>query len=374
MIEVAEANGIYITDIHGKTYADLNSGYSVSALGHGHPDVIEAIRNQAGKYLHTSVYGEHIQSPQVRYAEALTGHLDPSLNCVFFVNSGAECVEGAMKLAKRITGRHCIIACENAYHGSTHGADSLRSDISYINAFMPLLPGIRHIRFGELTDLSMITTETAGVIIEPIQAEAGIMLPPEGYLAALRNRCNEVGALLILDEIQTGMGRTGSFCAHQQFGVVPDILLLAKALGFGLPLGAIVSRKTNLDVFTRNPELGHLTTFGGNPLCCCAGLAGLRALIDGNYISEVTKKHDLFKEFLVHPGIQEIRGMGLLLAVELVPEISVPKLVNLLREHGIITDMFLFEEHALRVAPPLTISQDDINASCSVILQVLDML
>jgi acetylornithine/succinyldiaminopimelate/putrescine aminotransferase len=372
MLEIDHASGIYLVDTSGKRYVDLNSGYCVSALGHCHPEVVAAIQDQSASYLHTSVYGEHIQTPQVRLAQKLTAQLDPSLDCVFFVNSGAEAVEGAMKLAKRVTGRPEIIACHKAYHGSTQGADSLRSDLEYTNAFMPLLPGIRHVSFSDHDGLEAISTNTAAVIIEPVQGEAGVRLPGSAYLKALRETCSEKGALLVFDEIQTGMGRTGSFCAHQQYGVVPDILLLAKALGAGMPLGAIVSTQPHLKSFTFNPPLGHLTTFGGHPVCCAAGLAGLNVLVDSGLLAEVHFKANQFVTRLRHPAIKEIRHSGLLMAVEMTDGISSEFVCRKLFEDGIITDNFLFDDRSFRIAPPLIITEEEITTVCDTILRVLD--
>lgn len=370
LVEVERASGIHIYDTQGKEYVDLNSGYCVSALGHCHPKVVAAVQEQAGSYMHTSVYGEHVQSPQVRLAQLLTAQLDASLDTVFFCNSGAEAVEGAMKLAKRATGRYEIVACRNAYHGSTQGADSLRSDLDYIGAFLPLLPGIRHMRFNEVADLDTITKQTACVIMEPVQAEAGVRLPSPNYLKAVRERCDETGALLVLDEIQTGMGRTGKFCAHQHHGVAPDILLLAKALGAGLPLGAIISRHALLHQFTHDPSLGHLTTFGGNPVSCAAALAALEVMLETHLVDAVEKKATHLVAQLQHPAIHEIRHSGLLMGIDL--RKPAEPVVRALAAEGIITDHFLFDPNAFRIAPPLIISEQEIGMICERILRVLD--
>ncbi len=372
MVEVDHAEGIYLFDTSGKRYTDLNSGYCVSAMGHCHPRVVAAIQEQAARYMHTSVYGEHIQSPQVRLAELLASLLDASLDNVFFVNSGAEAVEGAMKLARRVTGRPEIVSCHKSYHGSTQGADSLRSDIEYTSAFMPLLPGIRHLHFSASEDLDRITSETAAVILEPVQSEAGVRLPAPGYLQALRRRCDEVGALLIFDEIQTGMGRTGVMFAYQQYGVIPDILLLAKALGGGMPLGALISRSTLLDQFTHDPAFGHLTTFGGHPVCCAAALAALETLIEGDYLNGVEEKSRHFLSRLQHPVIREVRAAGLLMAVELGPEVSLGHFVRHAQDRGIVTDQFLFDVHSFRIAPPLIITHSQIDETCDQLLGLLD--
>jgi acetylornithine/succinyldiaminopimelate/putrescine aminotransferase len=372
MLEVERAEGIYLYDPSGTRYVDLNSGYCVSALGHGHPAVVEAVHVQASRYMHTSAFGEHVQSPQVRFAEKLHRVLDESLDCVFFVNSGSEAVEGAMKLAKRVTGRHEIVAAHNAYHGSTQGADSLRSDIEYIDAFMPLLPGIRHVRFSDFEDLASITQHSAAVIIEPVQGEAGVRLPAPGYLEALRARCTEMGALLIFDEIQTGMGRTGHMFAHQGYGVTPDILLLAKALGGGMPLGAFISNKQYLDAFSRDPELGHLTTFGGHPVCCAAGLAAMEVMMVGSLLAGVHERTAQFVAGLEHDAVDEIRHAGLLMAVELKADIDAGEFVSRARDHGIITDQFLFHPQAFRIAPPLIITKEEVNMVCQSIRRALD--
>ena len=373
MLEPHHASGIYIYDTNGKAYVDLNSGYCVSVLGHCYPEVVEAVRIQAATYMHTTVYGEHIQSPQVKLAHLLTEQLDQSLDCVYFVNSGAETVEGAMKLAKRVTWRSEIIACHNAYHGSTQGADSLRSDLSYTSAFMPLLPGMRYIHFSNFDDLRHITRETAGVIIEPVQGEGGVRLPLPGYLQALRRRCNETGTMLIFDEIQTGMGRTGHLFAHQEYGVVPDVLLLAKSLGGGMPLGAIVSRKIFLDTFAHNPELGHLTTFGGHPVSCAAALATLEVLLEKDYVSSVQTRADQFISKLKHPAIREIRNLGLMMAVELQHDISMTDVLHKALENGILSDFFMFDNHSFRIAPPLIITAEEVDMICEKLLTILRM-
>ncbi len=374
LLEVDHASGIYIYDVKGMPYVDLNSGYCVSVLGHCHPRVVAAVQNQAATYMHTTVYGEHIQSPQVLLAKKLTEQLDSSLDCVFFVNSGAEAVEGAMKLAKRVTGRHEIIACHHAYHGSTQGADSLRSDIDYTSAFMPLLPGIRNIHFSSFDDLDLINEATAAVLIEPIQGEAGVRIADPGYLQALRKRCDETGALLMFDEIQTGMGRTGRFCAHQHDNIVPDVLLLAKSLGGGMPIGAFISRKTYLNQFTHNPVLGHLTTFGGHPVSCAAALATLEELLEKDFISKAELHAQRFISRLQHPKIREIRNVGLMMAVELQHDISLADFMHHALDHGILTDWFLFDKRSFRIAPPLIITEEEIDFVCDRLIDILDRL
>ena len=374
MLEADHASGIYIYDTSGKKYIDLNSGYCVSVLGHCHPAVVEAVKIQASNYMHTTVYGEHIQAPQVRLAKTLTEQLEPSLDCVYFVNSGAEAVEGAMKLAKRATRRYEIIACHKAYHGSTQGADSLRSDIEYTSAFMPLLPGIRNMQFSSIDDLRMITDATAAVVIEPIQGEGGVRIPDPAYLQALRKRCDETGALLIFDEIQTGLGRTGTLFAHQRYGVMPDILLLAKSLGGGMPLGAFISKKEILHTFTHDPMLGHLTTFGGHPVCCAAALATLEVLLNDDLISTVEFRGQQFRTRLQHPMIKEIRNVGLMMAVELREDVSTTEFIRRAFDRGILTDCFLFDDRSFRIAPPLIITAEEIALVCDTLLETFESM
>ncbi|HLF64532.1 MAG TPA: aspartate aminotransferase family protein [Saprospiraceae bacterium] len=374
MLEPERASGIYIYDVSGNPYVDLNSGYCVSVLGHCHPRVVEAVQKQAAIYMHTTVYGEHIQSPQVQLAKKLTEQLDPSLNCVFFVNSGAEAVEGAMKLAKRVTGRYEIVACHKAYHGSTQGADSLRSDLEYTSAFMPLLPGIRNIHFSNFDDLKHITETTAAVLIEPVQGEAGVRIPAPGYLQSLRKRCDETGALLIFDEIQTGMGRTGHLFAYQRYGVVPDVLLLAKSFGGGMPLGAFISRKSLLNEFTHDPALGHLTTFGGHPVSCAAALATLEELLEGDYMAAVESRAQRFISQLQHPMIREIRNVGLMMAVELSEGISLTDFIRQVFDHGVLTDWFLFDNRSWRISPPLIMNEEEIDMACERLIGILEVM
>lgn len=372
MLEISHAQGMYIYDTSGKKLIDLNSGISVSSLGHCHPNVVKAIQNQAQTYMHTMVYGEHIQAPQVKYATELCSHLDSSLNAVYFVNSGSEAVEGAMKLAKRYTGRYELISCKNAYHGSTQGSEALRSDDEFLRAFMPGLPGIRHIEFNNHDELSKITEKTAAVILEPVQAEAGVKLPSSEYLSAVRKRCNEVGALMILDEIQTGFGRTGHLFAHHKYNVVPDVLLIAKSMGGGLPIGAFVADKSIMDSFAKNPMLGHITTFGGNPVCCASALATLHTLVDDKIIEQVLAKEKLIRSLLVHPIIKEVRSSGLMMSVQLTKRKYLKHVVSKTIEIGALIDYFLFNNTSFRLAPPLIISEDQIHEGCSILLQAMD--
>ena len=374
MLEIERGEGMYLYDTKGKAYMDLIAGIGVSALGHRHPSVIQAIHNQADKYLHTLVYGEFVLAPQVQYATLLTQNLPPSLDSVYFTNSGAEATEGAMKLAKRCTGRSEIIAMRNAYHGSTHGALSLNSDDYFTQAFRPLLPDIKHITFDCDWCLREITERTAAVVVETVQAESGITTPSVFYLKKLRERCTETGALLILDECQAGLGRTGTLWAFEQYGFVPDILTLAKGFGGGLPLGAFIASKQMMDALTNNPVLGHITTFGGHPLSCAAGLATFKVLLETDLIRKVKEKETLFKTLLVHPEIKAVRSAGLWLAVELKDFNVLQKTIQHCLEKGLITDWFLFNNKSLRIAPPLIITNAEIERACHIILSSLDAL
>jgi len=372
MLEIDRAEGSYLFDKNGKAYLDLISGIGVSALGHRHPVIVEAVKAQLDRYLHTLVYGEYILAPQVQLAKLLADHLPDPLDNVYFVNSGSEATEGAMKLAKRFTGRSEIIACRNAYHGSTQGAASLMSPTTFSQAFYPLLPGISHIDFNEEEDLHKITSNTACIVLETVQAESGICLPANGYLKKLRQRCDETGTLLVLDEVQAGYGRTGSLWAFEQYGIVPDILLLAKGMGGGMPIGAFVSSKETMGVLAHDPPLGHLTTFGGHPVSCAAGVATLQVLLEEKHIGKVNVKEQLFRQLLVHPEIKEIRSAGLLMAIELESFDKLQAVQKHCLANGVITDWFLFNEFSLRIAPPLNISKEDIKVACQAILAALD--
>lgn len=370
-LEIVSADGNYQYDTKGKKYLDLISGIAVSNLGHNHPEIKKAITTQLDSHLHLMVYGEFVQSPQVKLATALSEILPENLSSVFFTNSGSEAVEGALKLAKRFTGRTEIISCKNAYHGATHGALSIIGSEEWKNSFRPLLPDVKQLLFNHWEDLSEITEKTACVIIEPVQGEAGVRIGNVYYLEALRKKCNETGTLLIFDEIQSGFGRTGKFFAFEHFGVIPDILLLGKALGGGLPLGAFISSKEIMDSLQTNPVLGHITTFGGHPLSCAASLAALEILKREKWISEAEEKGDLFKELLVHPEIIEVRGIGLMLAVEMRDFDYVQKVIKKCIKKGLITDWFLFSDNSLRIAPPLTITIDEVRKAIEIILQSL---
>lgn len=371
-LEIVKAEGCKMWDINGKEYIDLIAGISVCNVGHRHPEVIAAIKNQLDNYMHVMVYGEVVQSPQTAYAKLLTDNLPASLNSVFYTASGTEASEGAMKLAKRYTGRTEIVAFKNSYHGSTQGALSIIGDEYWRNAFRPLLPGVSHLNFNSFDDLELITEETACVIAETIQAEAGVIIPKNDWLKALQKKCNQTGALLVLDEIQCGFGRNGTLWAFQQFNVTPDILLLGKALGGGMPLGAFIADKKIMDSFTNNPVLGHINTFGGHPVCCAAGLAAMKVLLEENLISLVKEKENLFLDKLIHPKIKSIGSRGLMLAVEFESFEDNKKIIDTLIERGIFTDWFLFTPQCMRIVPPLAISPDEINKACEIILNCLD--
>jgi acetylornithine/N-succinyldiaminopimelate aminotransferase len=372
MLEITKAEGVYLFGPNGEKYIDLISGVSVSNTGHRHPKVVEAVKNQVDAYLHLMVYGEMIQSPQVRYAERLASVLPRNLGCCYFVNSGSEAIEGALKLAKRFTGRSKIVYFANSYHGSTHAALSIQGSETYRNAFRPLLPDTWEIAFNDFESLDIIDRKTACVVVEPIQAEAGVILPAKGFLDEIRKMCSETGALLVFDEVQTGFGRTGKMFAIDRFGVVPDILVLAKALGGGMPLGAFISSNEIMNSLVTNPPLGHITTFGGHPVCCAAGLASLEVLIDENLVAGCESKSSIFRKQLVHPLVKEIRGKGLLLAAELgKPELT-RYVISHAPEHGIVLDYFLFCPGAFRIAPPLIISDDEITDACSRLKVLLD--
>lgn len=372
LLEISSAKGIYMTGTDGKQYMDLISGVSVSNTGHCHPAVVEAVKKQAETYMHLMVYGEIIQSPQVQYAERLTGILPKSLDNVYFVNSGSEAVEGALKLAKRYTGRSRMIFFRNAYHGSTHGPLSVQGSEKFRNAFCPLLPDTF---MGEINDdnsVNLIDDKTACVIIEPVQGEAGVIGAEKLFLEKLRKRCDETGALLIFDEVQTGFGRTGTMFAFERSMIIPDILLLAKALGGGMPLGAFISSHEIMSSLVSNPVLGHITTFGGHPVCCAAGLASLEVILGEDLVKMSIAKSDIFRKELHHPLITEIRGTGLLLAVQLRHPAYIPYCIAHCPEYGIILDYFLFNENAFRIAPPLIISEEEIRLACAQLIKLLE--
>ncbi|MEP7238707.1 MAG: aspartate aminotransferase family protein [Ferruginibacter sp.] len=373
-LEIVKAEGCQLFDADGKAYIDLIGGISVCNVGHRHPKVIEAIKKQLDDYLHIMVYGELVQSPQVQYAKMLTSRLPASLNSVFFTASGSEATEGAMKLAKRYSNCTQIISFKNSYHGSTQGALSVMGSEYWQQAFRPLLPDVLQMNYNSFEDLENITERTACVIAETIQAEAGVLVPQNGWLKALRKKCDDTGTLLILDEIQCGFGRNGTLWAFEQFDVVPDILLLGKALGGGMPLGAFVADKKIMDSFTHDPILGHINTFGGHPVCCAAGLAAFNVLLDEKLVEGVNKKEAIFISLLNHPEIKAVRSRGLMMAVEFADFDMNKKVIDALILAGVFTDWFLFAANCLRVVPPLTISEEEIILACNIICDVLDAL
>ncbi len=371
-LEIEKAVGIYLYDTSGKKYIDLISGIGVSALGHCHPRIVKAIQTQATKYAHTLVYGEFIQAPQVQLAKYVVDLLPQNLNSVYFTNSGTEATEGAMKLAKRFTGRTQIISCYNSYHGSTQGALSLLGDEYFKSAFRPLLPDTRQIRYNNFDDINFITKKTAAIFLEPVQAEAGVIIPSKDYLQAVRNRCDETGTLLVFDEIQTGCGRTGSFFRFETENVMPDILLLAKGFGGGLPLGCFIASKEIMQVLTNNPVLGHITTFGGNAICCAASLACLQEIEGQKLYQHVEEKAALFLQFLQHKSIKKITNCGLMMAVHLDNFDNLRKVIDVCLENGLVTDWFLFADNCMRISPPLIITEDEIRVSCDIINKALE--
>ncbi len=378
LIEVARAEGSFFYTPEGKRYFDLVAGVSVSNVGHGNSEVIAAVQKQAADYMHIMVYGEMVERPQVEYARRIAELLPGALDCVYFVSSGAEAVEVALKLAKRYTGRTELISMRRAYHGSTHGAMSMMGapeGEEWKAAFRPLLPDTRAIEFNSFDELQHITERTAGVLCEVVQGEAGVRLPNPEWLHALRERCSEVGALLIFDEIQTGMGRTGEMFASAKYGVTPDVVCLAKAFGGGMPLGGVAANSKILDSFTNNPCLGHITTFGGHPVCCAAGLASLNYLINNNIVEQVEAKGELFERLLAdHPHVKEIRRSGLLMAVELGSSERLYAMMDMFKQMGIMSDWFLYCDTAFRISPPLTISEGEIEECCTIIRRALDRL
>lgn len=361
LLEVERASGMFIYTTDGKKYLDLNSGISVSSLGHCHPAVVEAVQEQVGKHMHTMVYGEHIHQPQVAYASLLTKQLPDNLSKVYFVMTGTEAVEVAIKLGRRKTGRYEIIAAKNAYHGSTYGAEALRSDLDFTASFAPGMPGVRHIQFNDFNDVNRITGETAAVIMEPVQAESGVNPPRNDYLQAVKKRCEEVGALLVFDEIQTGSGRTGSLFAFQKYNVVPDIMTIAKGIGGGMPIGAVVSSEEILKVLTKNPALGHITTFGGHPVSCAAAHATLSTLLESNLIENVERKANKLIKGIQHEIVKEIRNSGLMIGVELTHRKYLKHVIAHMLEQGALIDNFLFNDRSFRLAPPLIIDDETID-------------
>lgn len=371
-LEIVKASGMYMWDADGKKILDLIAGISVCNVGHSHPAVVKAIKDQAEQYMHLLVYGELIQSPQVAFATLLTEHLPKSLDCVYFTNSGSEAVEGAMKVAKRFTGRTEIIAFNKSYHGSTQGAMSMMGDESWRNAYRPLLPDIQHLEYNSFDAIDSITSRTACVVAETVQAEAGVLVPQKEWLQALRKKCTETGTLLVLDEIQCGLGRNGTLWAFEQFGIIPDILLLGKALGGGMPMGAFISSHDIMWTLTNRPILGHMTTFGGHPVICAAGMAGFKALLEEDLISKVKAKEQLFHQYLKHPAIRAVRSLGLMMAVEFDSFVTNKKVIDYCIDKGLLTDWFLFAPECLRIAPPLIINEVEIKQACDLILEAIN--
>ena len=371
-IHIKKAKGCKLWDNNGKEYIDLIAGISVCNIGHRNSSVTKAIKKQLDNYLHVLVYGEMIESPQVQYATMLAENLPASLNSVYFTNSGAEAVEGAMKLAKRATGRTQVVAFKKSYHGSTQGALSIIGDEFWRNAFRPLLPGVLHAEYNSYKTLDDINAQTACVIMETIQAERGIISPSAEWIKAVRQKCNETGALLIIDEIQAGFGRCGTLWAFEQYNIIPDILLLGKALGGGMPLGAFIADRQLMLKLAADPVLGHITTFGGHPVCCAAGLAAFKYLLKKNIPGKVNKKEALFRTLLRHPKITAVRSRGLLIAIEFSSFDINKKVIDYCIENGVLTDWFLFAPNCMRIAPPLTIDEDEIQIACEIILKGIE--
>ena len=374
LIDIEKAEGVYLYAPDGKKYIDLISGIAVSNVGHRHPKVVQAIKDQLDKHLHVMVFGEYVQSSPNLLAEKLVSLLPHNLNCCYFTNSGTEANEGALKLAKRYTGRKEIISFRGAYHGSTHGSLSVSGNEVKKFAFRPLLPDVKFIQFNNHNDLYKISEKTACVIVETIQGDAGVRIPKKEYLRALRDRCSEAGALLVFDEIQTGIGRTGKMFAFEHFGVVPDILTTAKALGGGLPIGAFISSFEIMNTLTHSPMLGHITTFGGNPVCCASALATIEVIEEENLLAEVENKGKLFEELLKHPRIKEVRRKGLMFAFEFETVEEVAKIVEQCLKNGVICFWFLSCPNSFRIAPPLTISEKEIKESCKIIREAIESL
>jgi acetylornithine/N-succinyldiaminopimelate aminotransferase len=373
-LEIERAKGIYLYGPNGQKWIDFISGICVMNVGHGAPEVLEAVEKQSKAYLHTMVYGEAIQAPQVELADFLIRELDSRLDRVYFTNSGAEATEGALKIAKKFTGRAELISCFGAYHGSTHGALSVGGNPKKKVGYGPMLPQVKHIRFNSVEDLSQITEKTAAFIVEPIQGTGGIILPEPGYFQTVRERCDETGTLLIMDEIQTGYGRVGEKFAHHLYEVEPDILLLAKSLGGGIPLGAFISRTEIFEVIQQNPVLGHITTFGGNPLSCAAGLASFQKIVDEDIIAQIPAKEQILHQRLVHPSIKLIRGAGLLYAMLFEDYAFAEGMRRALLKAGLVTLGFINIDNGLRIAPPLTITEAELHHCCDIIIETLDHL
>ncbi len=372
MLEIERAEGVMMYGADGKSYIDLISGIGVSNIGHRHPRVLEALKAQMDRFLHLMVYGEFVQTPQIELAQALRKTLPEHLTHVYLLNSGSEAIEGALKLAKRYTGRHELISCHNAYHGSSHGALSVTGDEGFKRKFRPLLPGVSHIHYGAYSQLDQITEQTAAVIIETVQGEAGVNYACKQYFAALREQCNKTGTLLILDEIQCGFGRTGKFWAFEHFDVLPDILVSAKGMGGGMPIGAFISSEKIMRVLKDKPILGHITTFGGHPMSAVAAKATVDTILEEHLLDEVERKANLFHQYLQHPKIKQIRNKGLLMAVEFESFEVLKPIIDKAIELGVLTDWFLFNNRSMRIAPPLIISDKEIKKACAIITQAIE--
>jgi acetylornithine/N-succinyldiaminopimelate aminotransferase len=372
-LEVESANGSYITDVNGKQYLDFVAGVSSCTLGHSNPIITNAIKEQLEKYTHVMVYGEYIQSPQYKLAKLLADNLPENLSTTYFVNSGAEAIEGAMKLAKRATGRSEIISCKDSYHGSTQGALSIMGNEEYKAKYRPLLPSCNQIIFSDVESLVNITKQTAAVVIEPIQGGTGFVTPSNNFLQKVREKCNETQTLLIFDEIQTCFGRLGNLFGFEKYEVIPDILCIAKGMGGGMPIGAFISSWELMNLLTFEPKLGHITTFGGHPVNCAASLATLEYLLSSDIMSKIDKKEQLFRTHLKHPKIKEIRGKGLMLAIEFEDKELAQKVVEQSLEQGLILFYFLFTKTAIRITPPLTITDEEIIKGCEIIKRILEV-
>jgi acetylornithine/N-succinyldiaminopimelate aminotransferase len=370
-IEISRAEGVYIFDNHEKKYLDFVAGVSANSLGHNPPRVIQAIQNQLSKYMHVMVYGEFIQKPSLELCKLLANHLPESLSTTYLTNSGTEATEGALKLAKKWTGRSELIACKNGYHGNTQGAMSVSGAEQQNRAFRPLMPGVRFVEFNNEDHLQTITEKTAAVLMETIQGGAGFIVPKNNYLAKVRKRCDEVGALFILDEIQTGFGRTGKLFGFENYHCTPDVLITGKGLGGGMPIGAFISSKEKMAVLKEQPTLGHITTFGGHPVIAAAALATLQEITEGNLMTEALRKEKLIRSLLIHPEIKEIRGVGLMLAILVKNSATASKIILKCLEKGLILFWLLFEDSAIRLTPPLIITDDEIREGCSLLLETI---
>lgn len=371
-MEVSHAIGSYIYDSNNKKYLDFVAGVSACTLGHQHPKVNQAIKDQLDKYSHVMVYGEYSQSPAVEYCKLLVQHLPKELNKVYLVNSGTEACEGALKLVRRVTGRSQLISCHNAYHGNTMGSMSVMGFEERKQIFRPLIPDVDFITFNNEADIQKITTKTAGIILESIQGGAGFIQPENDFLAKVKKRCEEVGALLIIDEIQPGFGRTGKLFGFENYNVIPDVIIIGKGMGGGMPVGAFVANEKYMDLLSHDPKLGHITTFGGHPVIAAACLATLKEILETRLIHETLEKEKLFRELLVHPLLKEVRGKGLMLAAMTSDSEITNQVIFKCQEKGLILFWLLFEGKAIRITPPLTISEEEIREGCSIILEALN--